>query len=41
MRLSPVGLRPEKGRAGDAQQKLKTTDLTSRQGVPHIKSVTI
>jgi hypothetical protein len=29
--LSPVGLRSEKGRAGDARQKLKTTDPTSRQ----------
>jgi hypothetical protein len=25
------GIRPEKGCAGDAQQKLKTTDLTSHQ----------
>jgi hypothetical protein len=31
MLVSPVGLRPEKGCAGDAQQKLKTTDPTSRQ----------
>jgi hypothetical protein len=31
MLMSPMGLRHEKGRAGDAQQKLKTTDSTSRQ----------
>jgi hypothetical protein len=31
MLMSPVGLRSEKGCAGDAQQKLKTTDPTSRQ----------
>jgi hypothetical protein len=31
MLINPVGLRPEKGCAGDAQQKLKTTDPTSRQ----------
>jgi hypothetical protein len=31
MLMSPVGLRHEKGCAGDAQQKLKTTDPTSRQ----------
>jgi hypothetical protein len=36
MLLNPVGLRPEKGCAGGAQQKLKTTDPTSRQrGRPH------
>jgi hypothetical protein len=29
--ISPVRLRPEKGCAGDDQQKLKTTDPTSRQ----------
>jgi hypothetical protein len=29
--MSPVGLRSEKGCAGDAQQELKTTDPTSRQ----------
>jgi hypothetical protein len=29
--MSPVGLRSEKGCAGDAQQKLKTTEPTSRQ----------
>jgi hypothetical protein len=29
--MSPVGLRPDQGRAGDAQQQLKTTDPTSRQ----------
>jgi hypothetical protein len=35
MLLSPVGLRSEKGCAGDAQQKLKITDRTSRQrGLP-------
>jgi hypothetical protein len=33
---SPVGLRSEKGCAGDARQKLKTADPTSRQrGRPH------
>jgi hypothetical protein len=31
MLMSPVGIRSEKGRAGDARQKLKSTDLTSRQ----------
>jgi hypothetical protein len=31
MLKSPMGLRPEKGCADDAQQKLKTTDPTSRQ----------
>jgi hypothetical protein len=31
MLMSPVGLRSEKGCAGDAQQKLKSTDLTSCQ----------
>jgi hypothetical protein len=31
MFMSPVGLKPEKGCAGDARQKLKTTDPTSRQ----------
>jgi hypothetical protein len=31
MIMSPVGLRSEKGCAGDAQQKLKTADPTSRQ----------
>jgi hypothetical protein len=31
MLTSPVGLRSEKGCAGNAQQKLKTTDPTSRQ----------
>jgi hypothetical protein len=31
MLMSPVGLRSEKGRAAYAQQKLKTTDPTSRQ----------
>jgi hypothetical protein len=36
MLTSPVGPRPEKGCSGDARQKLKTTDLTSRQmGAPH------
>jgi hypothetical protein len=29
--MSPVGPRSEKGCAGDAWQKLKTTDPTSRQ----------
>jgi hypothetical protein len=29
--MSPVGLGSEGGCAGDAQQKLKTTDPTSRQ----------
>jgi hypothetical protein len=31
MLLSPTGLRPKKGYAGDAQQKLKTAHPTSRQ----------
>jgi hypothetical protein len=31
MLMSPLGLRPEKGCAGDAQQKPKTTDPTSRR----------
>jgi hypothetical protein len=31
MLVSPVGLRTEKGCAGDVQQKLKSTDPTSRQ----------
>jgi hypothetical protein len=31
MLMSPVGLRPEKGCTGDAQQKLESTDLTSHQ----------
>jgi hypothetical protein len=31
MIMSPGGLRPEKGCAGDAQQNLKTTDPTPRQ----------
>jgi hypothetical protein len=31
MLANPVGLRPEKGCAGDVQQRLKTTDPTSRQ----------
>jgi hypothetical protein len=31
MLMSPVGLRTEKGCTGDARQKLKTTDSTSRQ----------
>jgi hypothetical protein len=31
MLMSPVGLRSEKGCAGDAQKKLKTADSTSRQ----------
>jgi hypothetical protein len=31
MGMRPVGLRCEKGCAGDAQKKLKTTDPTSRQ----------
>jgi hypothetical protein len=31
MLMSPVGLRPEKGCAGDARQKLKTTYPTSLQ----------
>jgi hypothetical protein len=31
MLMSPVGLRDEKGCAGDAWRKLKNTDATSRQ----------
>jgi hypothetical protein len=31
MLVSPVGLRSDKGCAGDSRQKLKTTDPTSRQ----------
>jgi hypothetical protein len=31
MLRSPVGLRSEKGCAGDARQELKSTDPTSRQ----------
>jgi hypothetical protein len=31
MLMSPVGLRAERGCAGDARQKLKSTDPTSRQ----------
>jgi hypothetical protein len=31
MLMSPVGPRSEKGCADDAQQKLKSTDSTSRQ----------
>jgi hypothetical protein len=31
MLMSPVGFRSEKGCADDARQKLKSTDLTSRQ----------
>jgi hypothetical protein len=31
MLMSPVGLRSEKGCSGDARQKLKRTDPTSRQ----------
>jgi hypothetical protein len=31
MLMSPVGPRSEKGCSGDAQQKLNTTDPTSRQ----------
>jgi hypothetical protein len=31
MPMSPVGLRPEKGCAGNAKQKLKTKEPTSRQ----------
>jgi hypothetical protein len=33
MLMSPVGLRPEKVRTGDAQQKLETTNPISRQRV--------
>jgi hypothetical protein len=29
--MSPVGIRSEKGCAGDVQKKLKSTDATSRQ----------
>jgi hypothetical protein len=35
MIMSPVGLRPEKGCTGDAQQQLKTTEPTSRQRGRH------
>jgi hypothetical protein len=36
MLMSPVRFRPDKRCAGDAQQKLKTTDPTSRQSAhPH------
>jgi hypothetical protein len=35
MLVSPMGLRPEKGCAGDARQKLKTTDTASRQRGRH------
>jgi hypothetical protein len=35
MLMSSVGLRSENGCAGDARQKLKTTDWTSRQRAPH------
>jgi hypothetical protein len=31
MLMSPVGVRSEKGGAGDARQKLKSTDPASRQ----------
>jgi hypothetical protein len=31
MLMSPVGLRPEKGCAGDVRQKLKSTNPTSHQ----------
>jgi hypothetical protein len=31
MLMNPVGLRAENGCAGDARQKLKSTDATSRQ----------
>jgi hypothetical protein len=34
MLMSPVGLRPEKGYAGIAQEELKTTDPTTCH--PHI-----
>jgi hypothetical protein len=33
--MSPVGLRPEKSCAGDAQQKLKSTDPLVKEGAPH------
>jgi hypothetical protein len=37
MLMSPVGLRPEKDCAGDAQQQLKTTDPElSSERAPHI-----
>jgi hypothetical protein len=37
-----VGLRLEKGCAGDAQQKLKNTDPTSSERAHHItKSITV
>jgi hypothetical protein len=36
MLIGPVGLKSEKGCAGDALQKLKTTDPTAvRGGAPH------
>jgi hypothetical protein len=36
MVMSPAGLRAEKDCAGENQQQLETTDLTSRQrGTPH------
>jgi hypothetical protein len=42
MLMSPVGLRPEKGCYGDAQQKLKTTDrLLVREGAYFNESVTV
>jgi hypothetical protein len=31
MPMGPVGLRSEKGCAGDSREKLKSTDPTSRQ----------
>jgi hypothetical protein len=38
--MSPVGLRSEKGCAGDARQKLKSTDPTCRQrGRPHVNKL--
>jgi hypothetical protein len=41
MLMSPVGLRPERGCTGDAQQKLKTTDPTSlkRSNCNYIKII--
>jgi hypothetical protein len=38
MLMSPVGLRSEKGCAGDARKKLKTTDRPdfSSERAPHI-----
>jgi hypothetical protein len=35
MLMSPKGIGHEKDYAGDAQQKLKTTDSTSRECAPH------